>query len=137
MQTSGTQDMAKLTWLDPAVDLDLFHPLIENAHAATIPAYPDLVTDQLGGDFIEGASHFDITAAMGEQSLRRWLDRFGSTTHATSQAGRHATSEAFSSGLEWSVLGLSSACLAPRIEAIRQSSCLVGSMRKLGYQILA
>jgi hypothetical protein len=80
MQTSGTQDMAKLTWLDPAVDLDLFHPLIENAHAATIPAYPDLVTDQLGGDFIEGASHFDITAAMGEQSLRRWLDRFGSTT---------------------------------------------------------
>ena len=121
MQTSGTQDMAKLTWLDPAVDLDLFHPLIENAHAATIPAYPDLVTDQLGGDFIEGASHFDITAAMGEQSLRRWLDRFGSTTHATSQAGRHATS----------------ACLAPRIEAIRRSSCLVGSMRKLGYQILA
>ena len=56
--------MAKLTWLDSGVDLDLLHALVENAHAATIPAYPDLVTDQFGGNFIEGASHFDVTVAM-------------------------------------------------------------------------
>src|SRR4029077_12998425 len=64
MQTPGAQDMAKLTWLDPAVDLDLLHTLVENAHAATVPAYPDLVTDQFGGNFIEGASHFDVTVTM-------------------------------------------------------------------------
>ena len=64
MQTSGTQDMAKLAWLDPSVDLDLLHTLIENAHAATVPTYPDLVTDQFAGNFIEGASHFDVTVAM-------------------------------------------------------------------------
>src|SRR5271166_2366702 len=34
VQTPGTQDMAKMTWLDPAVDLDLLHALVENAHAA-------------------------------------------------------------------------------------------------------
>ena len=44
--------------------MDLLHALVENAHATTVPAYPDLVTDQFGGDFIEGASHFDITVAM-------------------------------------------------------------------------
>jgi hypothetical protein len=44
VQTPGTQDMAKLTWLDSGVDLDLFHALVENAHAAAIPAYPDLMT---------------------------------------------------------------------------------------------
>src|SRR5215472_7489361 len=64
MQPSGTQDMAKLAWLNPVMDLDLFHPLIENAHATAVPAYPDLMTDQFGGNFIEGASHFDVTVAM-------------------------------------------------------------------------
>ena len=64
MQTPGAQDMAKLTWLDPAVNLDLLHALVENAHAAIVSAYPDLVTDQFGGNFIEGASHFDVTVTM-------------------------------------------------------------------------
>ena len=64
MQPSRTQDMAKLAWLNPVMDLDLFHPLIENAHATAVPAYPDLVTDQFGGNFIEGASHFDVTVAV-------------------------------------------------------------------------
>src|SRR6516165_5982612 len=56
--------MAELTRLDSGVDLDLLHALVENAHAATVPTYPDLVTDQFGRNFIEGASHFDITVAM-------------------------------------------------------------------------
>ena len=46
------------------MDLHLFHPLIEDAHAATVPAHPDLATDQFRGNFIKGAGHFDVTVAM-------------------------------------------------------------------------
>ena len=46
------------------MDLDLFHALIKNAHAAAIPAHPDLVADVFGRHFIKGASYFDITVAV-------------------------------------------------------------------------
>ena len=46
--------------------VDLLHALVENAHAAT--AYPDLVTDQFGGNFVEGASDFDVTVPMDAAS---------------------------------------------------------------------
>ncbi len=46
------------------MDLDLFHPLIKNAHAAAIPAHPHLVADVFGRDFVKGAGHFDVTVAV-------------------------------------------------------------------------
>src|SRR6516164_10574644 len=46
------------------VDLDLFHPLIENAHAAAIPSHPHLVANVFGWDFVKGAGHFDVTVAV-------------------------------------------------------------------------
>ena len=64
MQAPRTQDMAKLTRFDPGMDLHLFHPLIEDSHAAAVPAHPDLAADQFSRNFIKGACHFDITVAM-------------------------------------------------------------------------
>src|SRR5208337_4457562 len=64
VQASRTQDMAKLTRFDPGMDLHLLHPLIEDAHATTVPAHPDLAADQFSGDFIKSAGYFDITVAM-------------------------------------------------------------------------
>jgi hypothetical protein len=45
-------------------DLDLFHPQIEDAHAAVIPAHLHLVADVFGRDFVKGAGHFDVTIAV-------------------------------------------------------------------------
>src|SRR3984885_8072515 len=56
--------MAKLTRFDPGMDLYLFHPLIEDSYATTIPAHQDLAADQFSGNFIKGAGHFDVTVAM-------------------------------------------------------------------------
>ena len=44
--------------------MDLFHPLIENAHATAIPTHPYLVANIFGGDFVKGAGHLDITVPM-------------------------------------------------------------------------
>ena len=64
------------------MDLDLLHPLVENAYAATIPADPDLVANELGGYFVEGAAHFDVTVAVdvapgflvgGKKRVWKWL----------------------------------------------------------------
>ena len=64
MQASGAQHPTKAAWFNSGVDLDLFHPLIENAHAAAVPAHPHLVADVFGGDFVKGAGHFDVTVAV-------------------------------------------------------------------------
>ena len=64
VQTPRTQNMAKLTRFDPGMDLNLFHPLIEDSYAATVPAHPDLVADKFSGNFIKGACDFDVTVAM-------------------------------------------------------------------------
>jgi hypothetical protein len=64
------------------MDLDLFHPLVEDSYAATIPAHPDLVANELGGYFVEGARHFDVTVAVdvapgflvtGKKRVWKWL----------------------------------------------------------------
>src|SRR6478609_2279854 len=56
--------MAKVARFDPGVDLNLVHSLIEDSDAATVPAYPDLVADKFGRNFIKGACHFNVTVAM-------------------------------------------------------------------------
>jgi hypothetical protein len=38
MQAYGAQHTAKLTWFNAAMDLDLFHPVIEDSYATTVPA---------------------------------------------------------------------------------------------------
>jgi hypothetical protein len=50
--------------------LDLFHPLVENLYAATIPADPDLVANEVGEYFVKGTAHFDVTVAM---DVAAWL----------------------------------------------------------------
>src|SRR5260370_40252034 len=57
--------MAKATWFNPAMDLDLFHPLVEDSYTPTVPSDPDLVADKFGRNFVISARHFDITVAMG------------------------------------------------------------------------
>src|SRR5260370_22229229 len=56
--------MAKATWFNPAMDLDLFHPLVEDSYTPTVPSDPDLVADKFGRNFVISARHFDITVAM-------------------------------------------------------------------------
>ena len=56
--------MAKATWLDSGVDLNLLQALVEHTHAATVPANPNLVTDQFSGHFVKSARHFNVTIAM-------------------------------------------------------------------------
>src|ERR1700751_3566114 len=56
--------MAKATWFNPAMDLDLFHPLVEDAYTASVPSNPDLVADKFGRNFVISARHFDVTVAM-------------------------------------------------------------------------
>ena len=82
VQAADPQDTAKATWLNSGMDLDLFHPLVENSDAATIPADPDLVANELGGYFVEGAGHFDVTVAVdvapsflvgGKKRVWQWL----------------------------------------------------------------
>ena len=46
------------------MDLHLFHSLVEDPHAATIPAYPDLVANQFGGYFVKSFAHFHVTVAV-------------------------------------------------------------------------
>jgi len=51
--------MAKATWFNPAMDLDLFHLLVEDSYTATVPSDPDLVADKFGWNFVISARHFD------------------------------------------------------------------------------
>src|SRR5260370_9515655 len=64
VQATGAQSAAELTRLDAGMDLDLFHPLVEDPYAATIPAHPDLLTNQFGGYFVKGTCDFDVTVTM-------------------------------------------------------------------------
>src|ERR1700747_2258759 len=54
----------KAAGYNSGVNLNLFHPLVKNAHAAAVPPDPHLATDIFGRYFVKGASHFDITVAM-------------------------------------------------------------------------
>src|ERR1700756_330953 len=74
--------MAKATWFNPAMDLDLFHLLVENSYTATVPSDPDLVTDKFGWNFVISARHFDVTVTMdvapgfleaGKERVGQWL----------------------------------------------------------------
>ena len=74
--------MAEAAWFNSAMDLDLFHMLVEDSYAATVPQYPDLLADEFGRYFVIGARHFDIAVAMdvalgflktGKQRVRQWL----------------------------------------------------------------
>ena len=56
--------MAKATWFNPAMDLDLFHLLVEDSYTAAVPSDPDLVADKFGRNFVISARHFDVTVAM-------------------------------------------------------------------------
>src|ERR1700756_2342848 len=56
--------MAKATWFNPAMDLDLFHLLVEDAYTPAVPSHPDLVADKFGRNFVISARHFDVTVAM-------------------------------------------------------------------------
>jgi hypothetical protein len=82
VQAANSQDPAKATWFNSGMDLDLFHPLVENSYAATIPSDPDLVANELDGYFVEGAAHFDVTVAVdvapgflvgGKKRVWKWL----------------------------------------------------------------
>jgi hypothetical protein len=64
VQATGAQSTTELTRLDTGVDLHLFHPLVEDPYAATIPAHPDLLTNQFGGYFVKGACDFHVTVAV-------------------------------------------------------------------------
>jgi hypothetical protein len=46
------------------MNLNLFHPVIEDSYAATVPAHPDLATDIFSGNFLKGACHLDVTVVM-------------------------------------------------------------------------
>jgi hypothetical protein len=56
--------MAKVARFNPGMDLHLFYSLIEDSYIATVTAHPDLGADKFSGNFIKGASHFDIAVAM-------------------------------------------------------------------------
>jgi hypothetical protein len=62
---------------------NLFHALIEDAHAPAIPARPDFATNEFWGRFVKGPFYFHITVPMniapsflkaGKQRLRQWLE---------------------------------------------------------------
>jgi hypothetical protein len=56
--------MAKAARFNTAMDLNLFHLLVEDSHAPTVPSDPDLVADEFGRNFVISACHFDVTVAM-------------------------------------------------------------------------
>ena len=60
--------MAEAAWFNSAMDLDLFHMLVEDSYRAAIPPDPDLLADEFGRHFIKGARHFDITVTINVAS---------------------------------------------------------------------
>jgi hypothetical protein len=56
--------VTELTRLDAGMDLHLFHPVVEDPHAATIPAHPDLLTNRFSGYFIKGFRDFYVTVTV-------------------------------------------------------------------------
>ena len=44
--------------------MDLFHPLVEDPHATTVPSHPDLMSNKFSGNFVKGAGHFDVAVAV-------------------------------------------------------------------------
>ena len=53
--SGGAQNAAELSGFEAEVDLHLLHAVIENAHAATVPAHPHLPADILGRRFVKGS----------------------------------------------------------------------------------
>src|SRR5260370_30858128 len=61
VQATGAQSAAELTRLDAGMDLDLFHPMVKDPYATTIPAHPDLLTNQFGGVSVKSTVAFART----------------------------------------------------------------------------
>jgi hypothetical protein len=64
VQATGAQSATELTRLDAGMDLDLFHSLVEDPYATTVPAYPDLLANQFGRRFIKSLCYFHVTVAV-------------------------------------------------------------------------
>src|SRR5215469_2814353 len=56
--------MAKAARFNAAMDLNLFHLLVEDSDRATVPSDPDLVADEFGWNFVISPCHFHITVTM-------------------------------------------------------------------------
>ncbi len=81
-EAAGSQAVAELAGCDAGMHPNLFHALVEDPHAAAIPADPDLAADQFRWRFVKGFFDFHVTVPMdaapcfleaGKKRFRQWL----------------------------------------------------------------